>query len=192
MLRINDAVFSLDILEKKFSCNFQECHGNCCRYGDAGAPLTDPEVVLLDEILPEVKPFLRKEGIKAIEDSGTSVVDTDNERVTPLIDDKDCAYSIIDGDILICGIQKAWSEGKIIFQKPLSCHLFPIRIKRFKDFTAVNYEKLAICSGGREKGCREGVYVYEFLKDPLIKTFGEEKYGELCIAAEQLRKKGSR
>jgi len=89
----------------------------------------------------------------------------------------------------MCGIEKAWTAGKIEFQKPLSCHLFPIRIKEFSGFRAVNYEELAICSCGREKGCRDGIYVYEFLKDPLIRALGENIYYELCVAADQLGRK---
>jgi len=188
MLRIADTIFSLDILEKKFTCNLIHCNGSCCRYGDSGAPLSDPEVQILDEIWPEVKPFLRSEGIETIEESGTSVIDMEDEYVTPLINNQDCAYSIISGDILMCGIERAWTEGKISIQKPLSCHLFPIRIKQFDGFKAVNYEKLAICSGGREKGGAEEVYIYEFLKAPLIRAVGENIYNELCVAADDLKK----
>ena len=189
MLRIEDTIFSLDILEKKFTCNLQKCHGNCCRYGDSGAPLSDPEVLILDEIWPEVKPFLREEGIATIEEWGTSVIDIENDYVTPLINNLDCAYSVISGDILMCGIERAWTEGKISFQKPLSCHLFPIRIKQFAGFKAANYEELAICSDGREKGCGDGVYIYEFLKTPLLRALGENIFNELCVNAGELRKK---
>lgn len=189
MLRIDDTIFSFDILEKKFKCNLSDCHGYCCRYGDAGAPLTDSEATLLDEIYPVIKSYLRPEGIKAIKKYGTSVVDTDREKLTPLINNIDCAYSVLKGGILQCGIQIAWSEGKISFQKPLSCHLFPVRITEFHGFKAVNYQELSICSGGRECGNKYGIYIYEFLKEPLIRAFGEKMYGELCLAAEQLRKK---
>jgi Protein of unknown function (DUF3109) len=116
------------------------------------------------------------------------VIDMEDEYVTPLINNQDCAYSIISGDILMCGIERAWTEGKISIQKPLSCHLFPIRIKQFDGFKAVNYEKLAICSGGREKGGAEEVYIYEFLKAPLIRAVGENIYNELCVAAGDLKK----
>jgi hypothetical protein len=191
MLRIEDKIFSLDIIEKKFRCNLPACRGNCCRYGDSGAPLSMAEVRILDDIWSQIKPFLRLEGIRAIEESGTSIIDMENDIVTPLIGDMDCAYSVFNGNILMCGIEKAWAEGKSIIQKPLSCHLFPIRIKHYPGFTAVNYEELAICSGGREKGVADGIYVYEFLKDPLIRVFGEKIYGELCVAAEELRKKKS-
>jgi hypothetical protein len=189
MLRIGDTIISLDILEKRFKCDLSQCFGNCCRYGDSGAPLTDEEVTILDRIWPEVKPYLRSEGISVIEERGTSITDFENDMVTPLIGNEECAYTILDGNIFMCGIEKAWSEGKITFQKPVSCHLFPARIKQYSGFQAVNYQELSICSPAVECGRREGVYVYEFLKVPLIRALGEETYNELCIAAEELRKK---
>ncbi len=190
MLRIGDTIFSFDVLEKKFRCNLSECLGNCCRYGDSGAPLSEKEAKKLMEIWPEVKPYLRPEGIRAIIEKGTSTHDFENELVTPLIGTEECAYSILEGNIFMCGIEKAWSDGKTDFQKPLSCHLFPVRIKQFSDFRAVNYQELSICASAREKGSEEGLFVYEFLKEPLIKAVGEETYNELCIAAEELRKSG--
>jgi hypothetical protein len=188
MLRIGDTIFSFDILEKRFRCNLPECLGNCCRYGDSGAPVSEKEGKTLMEIWPEVKPYLRPEGVSAIEEKGTSTHDFENELVTPLIGAEECAYSILNGNIFMCGIENAWSDGKISFQKPLSCHLFPVRIKQFSDFKAVNYQGLSICESARERGNEEGIFVYEFLKEPLIKAIGEETYNELCIAAEELRK----
>ena len=189
MLRIGDTIFSLDIIEMKFSCDLQHCRGVCCRYGDSGAPLTDDEVLILDDIYPAVKSFLRPDGISAIIEQGTNTIDIENDKVTPLIDNMDCAYSVFDGEVLMCGIEKAWSEGKISFRKPLSCHLFPIRVKQFSGFTAVNYQELSICSGGRGNGKHNGIYLYEFLKEPMIRAFGEEIYDKLCIAAGQIRRK---
>jgi hypothetical protein len=191
MLRIEDNIFSFDILEKKFICNLPQCLGNCCRYGDSGALLSEAEVIILKDIWTEVKPYLRKEGVNTIEMVGTSITDFENDNVTPLIGNEECAYTVIQDNIYMCGIEKAWIEGKITFQKPVSCHLFPIRIKLFPSFKAVNYEELAICSSAREKGCGKSVYVYEFLKEPLIRVFGEAIYSELCIAATELRKNGS-
>jgi hypothetical protein len=188
MLRIDDTIFSFDILEKKFICDLPLCHGNCCFYGDSGAPLSAGEAHILENIWDEVKPYLRPEGIAAIEKSGRSILDFENERVTPLIENKECAYTLIKDNIFMCGIEKAWSDGKIKFQKPLSCHLFPVRIKYFSDFRAVNYEELSICSAARNKGAKEGVYVYEFLKEPLIRALGNDLYRDLCKAAVELRK----
>jgi hypothetical protein len=188
MLRINDTIFSFDILEKKFRCNLPKCFGNCCRYGDSGAPLTVDEAHILADIWSLVRTNLRPEGILAIEEKGTSIVDFENENVTPLIGNEECAYTVYKDKILQCGIEQAWSEGKISFRKPLSCHLFPIRIKYYSDFRAVNYEELAICSNARTSGEREGIYVFEFLKEPLIRALGTGLYNELCIAAKELRK----
>jgi hypothetical protein len=189
MLRIEDTIFSLDILEKKFKCNLPLCLGNCCRYGDSGAPLLDTEVHLLEVIWPVVKSYLRSEGVKIIEEKGTRIMDFENDTVTPLIDNRECAYTVLQDNIFMCGIEKAWMDGKTNFQKPLSCHLFPILIKQFSGFRAVNYKELPLCSGGREEGSKEGVYVYEFLKEPLIRAVGEKIYGELCRAADELKNK---
>lgn len=188
MLRIDNTIFSFDILEKKFRCNLSICHGNCCRYGDSGAPLTDGEVKLLDEIWPEVKPYLREEGIKAIEEQGRSVKDFENEWVTPLIGNEECAYATISDKIFMCGIEQAWNDSRISFRKPLSCHLFPARIKDYSDFKAVNYQQLPICASALRSGESEGIYVYEFLREPLIRALGAKMYDELCVAAEELRK----
>jgi len=188
MLRINDTIFSFDVLEKKFRCDLPVCLGNCCRYGDSGAPVTNEEAQILEKIFDKIKHFLRPEGISAIEEKGTSVTDFENEKVTPLIDNEECAYTTKSGNIFLCGIEQAWSDGKISFRKPLSCYLFPVRIKSYSDFRAVNYEELAICSPARKCGEHEKIYVYEFLKEPLIRALGEDLYNDLCTAAVELRK----
>jgi hypothetical protein len=108
--------------------------------------------------------------------------------VTPLIANEECAFTSKKDGVFRCGIEQAWYDGKIAFRKPLSCHLFPIRIKKYSEFTAVNYQELAICSSARKSGERESLYVYRFLKEPLIRAVGEEMYNELCIAADELRK----
>lgn len=188
MLRIDDTIFSFDLLEKKFYCDLPKCLGNCCRYGDAGAPLTKEEAGVLSDILPAVKPYLREEGLKAIEDQGTSTKDADNDLVTPLIENKECAYTIVRDGIYMCGIEQAFNDGIVDFKKPLSCHLFPARIKYFTDFRAVNYSEQPVCSSARKKGQSEGIYVYQFLKEPLTRALGKAMYKELCVAAEELRK----
>ncbi|MGB8491251.1 MAG: DUF3109 family protein [Bacteroidales bacterium] len=187
MIRIGDIIFSLDILEKKFKCDLHHCLGSCCRYGDSGAPLTDDEVTLLEQIWPDVRPYLRPEGINSVEREGTSVKDFENENVTPLINNEECAYTLIEGNIYMCGIEKAWKDGKTAFRKPVSCHLFPARVKQFAGFKAVNYQELTICQSAKDCGNTEGIYVYEFLKAPLIRVFGEDVYAELCIAATNFK-----
>jgi hypothetical protein len=180
MLRIRDNVFSTDILEKKFKCNLPVCLGRCCRYGDSGAPLSAGEAEILKDIWLKIMPYLRKEGISAILEKGTSEIDFEGDIVTPLIGNEECAYAILDGDIFMCGIEKAWSEKKIRFRKPLSCHLFPVRIRQYPGFKAVNYEELALCSSACNAGSKEGIFLHEFLKEPLIRALGIDVYNELC------------
>lgn len=188
MLRIDDTIFSLDILEKKFACDLPKCLGNCCRYGDSGAPLSKDESKILKEIWPVVKPYLRSVGVKSIEEQGTSVTDPDNDLVTPLIDNRECAYTVISDNIYMCGIEQAYIEGKVSFRKPLSCHLFPAKLKYFSDFKAINYSELPVCDDARRKGQSKGIYVYEFLKEPLTRALGKKMYKELCTAAIELRR----
>ena len=188
MLRIEDNIISLNLLEKKFCCDPGQCLGNCCRYGDSGAPLTSEEVKILEEIQPAVMPYLREAGKLAIAQKGSSNIDFEGDNVTPLVGNEECAYAIIEGNIFMCGIERAWSEGKINFRKPLSCHLFPVRIKKYSEFNAVNYEEWSICLAARERGSSEGLYVYQFLKEPLIRALGEDVYNQICIAAEEFRK----
>jgi len=192
MIRINDIIFSLDLIVKRFRCNLPLCLGNCCRYGDSGAPVAKEEIGILDEILPAVKPYLRPDGVRTIEREGTSVVDFEGDIVTPLIGNEECAYTILNDNIFMCGIEKACLDGKISFRKPVSCHLFPARVKYFKDFTAVNYRQLSMCHSAVDTGEKEDTRVYEFLKEPLIRAFGEETYKDLCIAAEEIRKNPGR
>lgn len=188
MLRIENNIISLNLLDKKFCCDLPQCLGNCCRYGDSGAPLTNSEITILQSIQSEVMPYLRDAGKAAIAEKGPSVVDFEGENVTPLVGNEECAYAILEGNIFMCGIERAWSEGKTSFRKPLSCHLFPVRTKKYSNFTAVNYEEWSICMAAREKGKNEGIYVYEFLKEPLIRLLGEDVYEQICIAAEEFRK----
>ena len=190
MIRIDDTVISLDLLTEKFRCDLSVCKGNCCRYGDAGAPLTESEAAILMDIYPQIKSYLRKEGIESIEHYGTSLRDVEGELVTPLIGDAECAYTILSDDIFLCAIEKAWHDGVVSFRKPLSCHLFPVRTKDFTDFTAVNYEKWSICQGGRVAGRRENITAYGFLRESLIRAFGSDWYEELVTARRELESTG--
>ncbi|MBM3419782.1 MAG: DUF3109 family protein [Bacteroidetes bacterium] len=190
MVRIGDTIVSLDIIGERFRCDLSVCRGNCCRYGDAGAPLTPGESKILVSLFPILKSYLRPEGIDTIEQQGTSTTDFQGELVTPLINGEECAYTIVKDGIYMCGIEKAWHDGAIGFLKPLSCHLFPVRIKQFDDFTAVNYEKWSICQGGRESGRLNDLRVYRFLKQPLIRAFGGDWYNELETVRRELPASG--
>ena len=188
MFQLGKTIVSEDILQKDFVCNLSACKGACCVDGDAGAPLSLEETKILEEIYPKVKPFLRKEGIEAIEKLGTWVKGTDQDLETPLIDEKDCAYVIFDGKTALCGIEQAYNQGVIDWKKPVSCHLYPIRVKDFTEFTAVNYDKWHICDDACTLGKELQVPVYKFVKEALIRRFGEDWYLELEKVALDLKK----
>lgn len=187
MLQIDDTIISLDIIEEKFLCDISECLGECCVDGDAGAPLEESEVEILQNILPEIWNDLSEKSKSVIEKQGVSYIDDDDEPVTSIVDGGECVFTYFDENgICKCAIEKAYKDGKIDFYKPISCHLYPIRLARYKDFTAVNYHQWSVCSAARTLGKENGVSVYQFLKEPLIRKFGEEWYEQLEIAAKQL------
>ena len=189
MIQIDDTLISTDVLQKEFVCNLQKCKGICCVEGDSGAPLDEDELETLEKIFPKVKPFLRKEGIESIQKQGTYIIDEDGDWVTPLREGKECAYVIFDEKgITKCGIEKAYEAGEIDYQKPISCHLYPVRIQKYNAFTAVNYHKWEICNDACALGKELGVTVAEFLKVPLIRRFGEEWYEQLMAAKKEVKK----
>ncbi len=188
MFQIGKTIVSDELLEKEFVCNLSACKGQCCVDGDAGAPLDEDELEIMEKIYPIVKPFLRPEGIKAIEAQGTSIKGEDGEWETPLINGADCSYVIFDRDTALCGIEQAYNQGLIDWKKPISCHLYPVRIREFTDFSAVNYHRWHICSDACELGKELEVPVYRFLKDALTRKFGAAWYSELDTIAEQLKK----
>ncbi|WP_445456649.1 DUF3109 family protein [Flavobacterium sp. HNIBRBA15423] len=188
MFQLNKTIVSEEILEKEFVCNLSACKGACCVDGDAGAPLDEAETKILQEIYPKVKPFLRPEGIKAIEEQGTFVTGEDGEFETTLIDGKDCAYVIFDKQTALCGIEQAYNQGIIDWKKPVSCHLYPIRVKEYSDFAAVNYHKWHICSDACSLGKELEVPIYKFVKEALVRKFGTQWYDELEKVAQDLKK----
>lgn len=188
MFQIGKTIVSEDVLEKDFVCNLSACHGACCVDGDAGAPLNQEETKILEDIYLQVKPFLRPEGIAAIETQGTWVIGTDGTQETPLIDNKDCAYVIFDGKTALCGIEQAYNQGKVSWKKPVSCHLYPVRVKDFSQFAAVNYDRWDICDDACTLGKELEVPVYKFVREALIRRFGQEWYDELELVASELKK----
>ena len=184
MLEIGRTIVSLDILEKQFLCDLLKCKGACCVEGDSGAPLTPEEATSIEEAYPEVAPYITESHQEEIRKQGFAVIDQDGDLVTPLVNNRQCAYTYEEKGILKCGIEKAFLDGKINFRKPVSCHLFPIRITEYKRFDAVNYQKIDICKPGRACGKSENLPLYVFLKEPLIRKYGEEWYGQLQFAAE--------
>jgi hypothetical protein len=185
MIKIGDVLVSDDIAEKEFVCNLEKCKGACCVEGDFGAPLEDDELKILRDIYPEVKPYLSEKGIKAIERQGTYVLDDDGDWSTPTIGGRECAYSIYDDKgVLKCGIEQAYYDGRIDWKKPISCHLYPVRITKKKNCEAVNYHKWSICSPACSLGKELQVPLYKFLKEALVRKYGEEWYNELVSAIE--------
>jgi hypothetical protein len=190
MMKVGEVLVSDDIREKEFVCNLEKCKGACCVEGDFGAPLDESELRILEEIYPKIKSYLSPEGIKVIEKEGTHTIDDDGDLCTPVIGGRECVYAIYDKKgILKCGIEQAYNDGKINWKKPISCHLYPIRITKKKDFEAVNYHKWHICSPACSFGKELQVPLYKFLKDPLIRKYGESWYGELLSAIEVSEKK---
>ncbi len=188
MFQLGKTIVSEEILEREFVCNLSACKGTCCIDGDAGAPLSEEETKIMEEIYPKVKPYLRPEGIAAIESQGTWVTGEDGDFETTLIEGKDCAYVIFDGTTALCGIEQAYNEGVVDWKKPVSCHLYPIRVKDFTEFTAVNYDQWHICDDACTLGKELQVPVYQFVKEALIRKFGEDWYLELEKVALDFRK----
>jgi len=187
MIEIGRTLISLDIFEKQFLCDILKCKGACCIEGDSGAPLTNEEAEIIERDYSAFENLLPKKHKKEIEKQGFSLIDSDGDLVTPLVNNRQCAYSFYDErGILKCAIEKAHFDGKTKFRKPVSCHLFPIRITEYKRYDAINYEKLDICKPGRECGVSEKLPIYKFLKEPLIRQYGEEWYKDVEIAAEHL------
>jgi hypothetical protein len=187
MIELGDKVVSLDIIREKFVCDLAKCKGICCVEGESGAPLEDDEVKLLKAEYYRIRPYLREEGRKAIARQGTSIRDADKEMVTPLIDGRhECAYVLFENSIARCGIEKAWEEGGTGFRKPVSCHIYPIRIKNYMSMKAVNYDRWQVCDPARVNGEREKVPVYRFVKEAIERKFGTDFFHKLQIISDGL------
>jgi hypothetical protein len=181
MFEIDKKVVSLDVIKEKFTCDVQKCKGNCCVQGESGAPLDDDEVLILEEIFSDYKDYLRPEGIKAIQEQGIYVIDSDGDKVTPLIANLECAYAVFENEIARCGIEKAYEAGAISFRKPISCHLYPIRITKYDNFEAVNYNRWHLCDHARIYGGKLKIPVYKFVKEALIRKYGKDFTEKLSI-----------
>lgn len=187
MIQIDDTIISEDVLDYDFVCNLNACKGACCIEGDAGAPVDEDELPIMEAIFPEVKHYLTPEGLQSIENQGIYVLGEDGEWETPLINGGECAYVIRDEkQTALCAIEKAYNEGKIDWKKPISCHLYPIRLQKYSSFTAVNYNRWSICDDACSLGKELQVPVYKFVKNALIRKFGEAWYQELEEAKKLL------
>ena len=176
MIEIDDKIIATDILTEEFCCPLDECKGECCVDGNAGAPLEIEEVDILEEEYENYKPFMTPEGIEVVEREGFMYVDTDGDYCTPLVNDAECAYSVVENGVTLCAIEKAYLEGKIDFWKPISCHLYPIRLVEKDGFIHVMYHEWSVCVPAKRKGEKEGIPLYKFLKGPMIRRFGEDWY----------------
>ena len=186
MLQIDNTILSFDVFERYFQCDLKKCKGQCCIDGDSGAPLNKDEVVIIKEIYPQIKKYLPEKNINIIEKIGTSEIDKEGDVVTPCINNKNCVYIIYEDEIAICAIEKAFFNKEIKFRKPISCHLFPIRITEYKDFDAVNYQYLNICKHAVRKGKKNNIPIYKFLREALIRKYGKEWYSKVEIAAKEI------
>lgn len=186
MLIVGNAIVSDSIKDCKFCCDLCACKGMCCVDGDSGAPLEESEVPVMEHILPEVKPYMTPRGIEAVEQQGVAVRDKDGDLGTPLIDGGACAFvSYADNGIALCAIERAFRAGVIDYKKPISCHLYPVRIDNYGEFVSVNYHEWDICRCAVLKGRSEGLPLYKYLKEPLIRKFGQTWYNELLEVVEQ-------
>ncbi|NQX90663.1 MAG: DUF3109 family protein [Flavobacteriales bacterium] len=187
MIQIENTLLSEELFEKQFVCDLSACKGACCVEGDAGAPLEEEEIHKLEEIQDQIRPFLRKEGIEAIEKQGAWEMDKDGDYVTPLVNGKECAYvQFAEDGTTLCAIEQAYNAGAVDWKKPISCHLYPVRLTPLKDFTALNYHKWQICSAACSLGEALKVKVYQFAKDSLIRKFGEDWYEQVQEADKLL------
>lgn len=185
MLQIQDTLVSLDLAEQFFCCDLDSCKGECCIEGDAGAPITDGEYQILKKILPDIWDDLSPEAQAIIKEKGVGYIDEEGDLVTSIVNGKDCVFTCKGKNgTCYCAIEKAYREGRINFYKPSSCHLYPVRLKEFSTFTAVNYHRWKICKCAEILGKKNNIRAYQFLKEPLIRKFGKEWYEELCLACE--------
>lgn len=189
MIQIGDKIVSRDLFENHFVCHLEMCRGFCCVYGDAGAPLEEKETLQLEDNIDKIIPFLREEGVKSVDEKGTWHYDDDGDRVTPLMGKDDCAYSILDNGIARCAIETAYFSEAIDFRKPISCHLYPIRMNKVGNHIALNYHRWDVCNPARKLGKEYNMPVFRFLKEAIERAFGEDFYKEMEVVYDEIIKK---
>jgi hypothetical protein len=188
MLQIDDTIISLDLLDEKFVCDLASCKGICCIEGDDGAPLEEEEVKIIEDLLPIIWDDLTEVSKEVIKKQGVSYIDDDGEPVTSIVNGAECVFTYTDSDgTCKCAIEKAFREGKTDFYKPISCHLYPVRLQKYDEFLAVNYHRWNVCNCARKLGGKLQIPVYQFLKEPLIRKFGSEWFEQLEIADDELK-----
>ena len=201
ILQVGEVLISSDLLTELFCCDLSVCRGACCVEGDAGAPVTLDEVMEIEEATDTAWGDLSASAQAVIDKQGVAYTDEEGDLVTSIVGGKDCVFTYYDditlsggetiGNCCLCALEKAYRNGRSAFCKPISCALYPVREKRFGDGTvALNYHQWSVCRCGREKGKALGLPLYQFLKDPLVRRFGQEWYDELCTMADELRHQG--
>ncbi len=191
MIEIDGKIVSTDILTEPFLCDLAACKGMCCVEGNSGAPLEADEMELLQREFNAYRPYMTPEGISAVEKQGFGVLDDDEEWTTTLVNEAECAYSYKENNVTLCAIEKAWKHGETEFRKPVSCHLYPIRVAKFSNGSqGLNYHRWSVCAPARELGKQKGVPVYKALREPIERAFGKEFYKQLEIAAEYITSQG--
>ena len=186
MLIVQDCIISEDIADQCFCCDLAQCKGQCCVEGDCGAPLLESEIPILEHILPIIEPYMTEAGREVVHHEGVSSLDNAAEPCTPLVNNRECAYVAWgDDDTAFCAIEQAYRDGKIDWPKPISCHLYPLRIDEYGEFKSVNYHRWDVCRCAVAKGKECGVPLYQYLREPLIRRFGKEWYEELCTQCAQ-------
>lgn len=187
IIEIGGVLLSSDLLTECFCCDYEKCRGICCVEGDAGAPVTLDEIVEIEDCVDTVWADLSASAQSVIDRQGVAYSDRDGDMVTSIVNGRDCVFTCYDGDNCLCALERAFRNGKTSFPKPISCALYPIREKRFSDgLTGLNYNRWAVCSDAVVKGRQLGMRVYQFLREPLIRRFGQPWYDELCAVADQL------
>ena len=189
LIEVQNKIVSTEIFERKFVCDLNACKGACCVEGDDGAPLEKEEVAIIEENLDKIKPFMRREGIEAIEMGGVSYLDRHDEPVTTLVDQRECAFVFFDDEgISKCSIEQAYLEGEINYKKPISCHLYPIRVKKFDNLEALAYDEWNICKSACACGDKLDVPVYRFLKEPLVRAYGQAFFDDLLLVDQEVKR----
>ncbi|MFM7725579.1 MAG: DUF3109 family protein [Flavobacteriales bacterium] len=187
MIIVGQTLVSEDLFEEQFVCDLNACKGACCIEGESGAPLEQDELLHIEENLDAVRPFMREEGIRALEEKGAYTVDSDGDFVTSLVGNHgECVFVTFDEKgIAKCALEQAYNRGVTNWKKPISCHLYPVRLANLTEYVAVNYHRWQVCEPACACGKALKVPVFRFLKDPLTRRFGEAWYADLEEAAKQ-------
>jgi hypothetical protein len=189
MIQIEDAIVSRDLVERYFACDVSKCKGMCCVEGEEGAPVTADEVKEIEKLLPLVWNDLSEKAKDVINKQGIAYFDKDQDLALSIVNGAECIFAYQnDQGIWLCLLEKLFESGLSTFKKPISCHLYPVRIQQYSTYSAVNYHQWSICQSAIEKGKEQQLFVYQFLKEPLIRRFGSAWFDQLQLAKEFIDK----